>query len=60
MADELGWGEDSVGMLILTPTLLDAYRYHHPEAKWAKRASRISKILILGLALEADGYPSSG
>ncbi len=55
MADGLGWSEDSMGMLILTPTLLDAYRYHHPEAKWAKHASRISKIFILGLALEADG-----
>ncbi len=55
MADALGWSEDSVGILILTPTLLDAYRYHHPQAKWAKHASRISKILILGLVLEADG-----
>jgi len=46
---------DSVGVLILAPTLLDAYRYKHPKAKWAKHASRITKLLIIGLALEADG-----
>ncbi len=55
MADSLGWSEESVGVLILAPTLLDAYRYKHPKAKWAKHASRITKLLILGLALEADG-----
>ncbi len=55
MADSLGWSEDSIRALIITPTLLDAYRYKHPQAKWAKHASRITKLLILGLALEADG-----
>ena len=55
MADSLGWSEESIGVLILAPTLLDAYRYKHPKAKWAKHASRITKLLIIGLALEADG-----
>jgi len=55
MADSLGWSEDSIGALILAPTLLDAYRYKHPQAKWAKHASRVTKLLIIGLALEADG-----
>jgi len=55
MADSLGWSEESVGALILAPTLLDAYRYVHRKAKWAKHASRITKLLIIGLALEADG-----
>ncbi len=54
MADSLGWSEDSIGALILVPTLLDAYRYKHPDSKWARRASRISKIIILGLALKID------
>ena len=55
MADSLGWSEDSVAALILAPALLDAYRYQHPKSKWAKRASRLTKLLILGLVLEADG-----
>ena len=55
MAESLGWSEESIGVLILAPTLLDAYRYKHPKAKWAKHASRITKLLIIGLALEADG-----
>jgi len=56
MADSLRWSEESVGLLILAPALLDAYRYKHPKAKWAKHASRITKLLIIGLVLEADGY----
>ncbi len=55
MADSLGWSEESVGVLVLAPTLLDAYRYKHPKAQWAKHASRITKLLIIGLALEAEG-----
>ncbi len=54
MADSIGWSEDAVAGMILVPTLLDAYRYNHPEARWARRASRISKIIILGLAVKAD------
>ncbi|NQT13287.1 MAG: hypothetical protein HQ582_11095, partial [Planctomycetes bacterium] len=54
MADSLGWSEDSIGALILVPSLLDAYRYKHPDAKWARRASRLSKIIILGLALKVN------
>ena len=54
MADALGWSEDTIAGLILTPALLDAYRYEHPDSKWAKYASRLSKAFILGLAFEAD------
>jgi hypothetical protein len=53
MADSLGWSEEQVGLLILTPTVLDAYRYKHPDAKWAKTASRVAKIAIIGLSIEA-------
>jgi hypothetical protein len=36
--------------MILVPTALDAYRYKHPDANWAKTASRLSKLFIIGLA----------
>lgn len=39
--------------MILVPTVLDTYRYNHPDAKWAKVASRVSKLLMIGLAARA-------
>ena len=54
MADALGWSEESVSAMVLAPTLLDAYRYKHPHAKWARDASRAIKLAIFALALEAD------
>jgi hypothetical protein len=54
MADSLGWNERWVGVMILVPTALDTYRYKHPDAKWAVTASRVSKLVIVGLALAAD------
>ncbi|MEA3402797.1 MAG: hypothetical protein U9R79_16275 [Armatimonadota bacterium] len=54
MADSLGWDEPAVGLLILAPTLLDRYRYDHPDEEWARDASRAVKVLIVGLALAAD------
>lgn len=53
MADSLGWNERWVGAMILVPTALDTYRYKHPDAKWAKTASRVSKLLMIGLAANA-------
>ena len=53
MADALGWNERRGGVMILAPTMLDAYRYHHPDAKWAKTASRLTKVFIIGLAMKA-------
>ncbi|MCL5105466.1 MAG: hypothetical protein M1133_15335 [Armatimonadetes bacterium] len=53
MADALGWNERWVGAMILVPTVLDTYRYNHPDAKWAKVASRVSKLLMIGLAARA-------
>ena len=53
MADSLGWNETYVGLLILTPTILDTYRYQHPDCKWARTASRLSKLLAIGLAAKA-------
>jgi len=53
MADSLGCSERLIGAIILFPTALDTYRYKHPDAKWAATASRISKVVILGLAAKA-------
>jgi len=53
MADALGWNEKWVGAMILVPTALDTYRYKHPEAKWAKTASWVSKLLMIGITARA-------
>jgi len=50
MADSLGCGESLVGAMILVPTALDTYRYKHPDAKWARDASRLSKLGMIFLA----------
>lgn len=44
MADALGWKEPYVGLLILIPAVLDAFRFYHPEARWAAWGSRASKV----------------
>jgi hypothetical protein len=54
MADALGWSEAAVGALVLAPTLLDAYRYRHPDCRWARDVSRGLKVLMFGLALDCD------
>ncbi len=53
MADSLGWSEGVVGGLVLAPTVLDYYRYRHPECKWARTLSRIAKVLLGGLVIQA-------
>jgi hypothetical protein len=51
MADSLRWKEPAIGALILLPALLDAFRYYHPDARWATWGSRAAKagsvVLIL-------------
>ncbi|MCE5313666.1 MAG: hypothetical protein ABFD49_01255 [Armatimonadota bacterium] len=54
MADSLGWNERWIGVMILVPTALDTYRYKHPDAKWAVTASRLSKLAMIALALDAE------
>lgn len=53
MADAARVSEALIGVLVLSPALLDAYRYNHPGARWARRASRAVKLLTLGLAVRA-------
>lgn len=43
MADSLRWKEPAIGALILLPALLDAFRYYHPDARWATWGSRAAK-----------------
>ena len=47
MATSLGIDEQWVGVAVLAPAILDTYRYFRPSSKWARWASRISKIVIL-------------
>ena len=44
MAASLRIDERWIGALVLAPALLDAWRYRHPEAKWAAWTSRGVKI----------------
>jgi hypothetical protein len=44
MADALRWKEPYVGLLILIPAVLDAFRFYNPDARWAAWGSRASKI----------------
>ncbi len=44
MAATLGVNERWVGLLVLLPAVLDAYRYFDPEAGWASWASRGVKV----------------
>jgi hypothetical protein len=44
MAGALGVNESWVGALALAPAALDAWRYFHPEARWARWLSRGVKV----------------
>ena len=51
MAESLQVDERWVGMMILTPAALDAYRYFRPDSRWAKWASRTAKLSLLLLVI---------
>jgi hypothetical protein len=44
--------EPVVGMIVLAPAALDAWRYFHPNGRWAKHASRIAKAGALVLLVK--------
>jgi hypothetical protein len=52
MADALGIDEPWVGAMILAPAALDAWRYYHPDSRWARWTSRAVKV---GLVLAVIG-----
>ena len=45
-----GVREPIVGVLVLAPAALDAYRYFRPNSAWARWASRGAKVLVVALA----------
>ena len=47
-------GSASAGLacMVLAPAVLDAYRYFHPEARWASWASRGAKMGSVALVLK--------
>jgi hypothetical protein len=51
MANAVGTSEPVMGLVVLAPALLDAYRYVHPEKRWPVWASRALKIGTVALAL---------
>jgi hypothetical protein len=48
-----GIAEPVVGLLVLTPAVLDAYRYFRPQSAWARWASRGAKIAAVSLVVVA-------
>lgn len=54
MALGLNVDERWIGALLITPALLDVYRYHRPRSKWAKWASRTVKIGMVALVLATE------
>jgi hypothetical protein len=40
MADSIGVDERAIGLIVLAPAVLDAYRYFRPESRWAAWVSR--------------------
>ena len=52
MANAAHVSEPFVGGLVLAPAVLDGYRYFHPDARWAKWASRIAKAGTVVLLLK--------
>lgn len=50
MADSIGVSERVIGVAILAPALLDAYRYYRPDsklAKWMSRGTKIGGVLLV-------------
>jgi hypothetical protein len=50
IAISAGIEEPWVGAIVLTPAVLDAWRYFHPEARWAvwtSRAAKVGMVLLL-------------
>ena len=44
MAASIDVPEPAIGLVVLAPAVLDAWRYYHPNARWAVWMSRIAKV----------------
>jgi hypothetical protein len=53
IAESSGVAEPVVGLMVLAPAALDAYRYFHPGSRWAPWASRATKLAFFVLAAKA-------
>ena len=53
MAAALNVPEPAIGALILTPAVLEAYRYYRPDSRWAKWATRIAAAGSVVLVVSA-------
>ena len=53
MASSLGVHEAWVGVMVMTPAALDAWRYYHPHSQWPKWVSRAVKIGMVVLTVAA-------
>ena len=51
MAESARIDERWIGAMLLTPALLDLYRYFHPDSKWAPWTSRTAKVGLVLLVL---------
>jgi hypothetical protein len=54
MAVSLSIPEPWIGGMILAPAALDAWRYFHPESRWARWTSRIAKAGLVVLVVAAN------
>ena len=43
IAQSIGIDERAIGVIVIAPAILDAYRYFNPDARWAVWASRAAK-----------------
>ena len=53
MAGAARMKEAWIGVLVLAPAALDAWRYHHPRDGWATWTSRASKVALVALVARA-------
>ena len=49
-----GFDERAVGAFVIAPAAFDAWRYFHPEARWAIWASRAAKVATVVLVLKGQ------
>lgn len=53
IAQGLDVSERAVACVVLTPAVLDLYRYFRPDSSWARWAARIAKVGSIVLVLKA-------
>jgi hypothetical protein len=51
MAEAARLKEPAMGAILLVPATMDAWRYFHPESRWARWASRAAKLATVLLVL---------